>query len=119
MSDLSGLLSIHLFTYLFMYFCDSSGGLYSVCRLTGEDFARAAGDGHQVLDQVLAVGGLATARLSQHHNGLILPGGEQVAVGRLGHRVDVRCRVITPTAFEHVHHLMGEREDAQSTVQIL
>lgn len=97
-----------------MYFCDDCAPLFSVCRLTREDFACAPSDGDQVLHQVLAVGGLATAGLAQQHDGLILPGGEQVAVGRLGHRVDVRSRVLAPTAFEHVHHLTGEEEDTQS-----
>ena len=55
--------------------------LVFLCRLTREDFAGAAGDGDQILEQVLAVGGLATARFAQQHDGLILPGGEQVAVG--------------------------------------
>ncbi|TNN80784.1 hypothetical protein EYF80_009018 [Liparis tanakae] len=50
--------------------------------LTGEDFARAASDGDQVLDQVLAVGGLAATRLAHQHNGLILACGEQVAAQR-------------------------------------
>lgn len=83
---------------LFFFFC--------LCRLTREDFSCAPSDGDQILDQVLAVGGLATAGLSQQHNGLILAGGEQVAVRRLSHSVDVRSRVLTPAAFKHVHHLM-------------
>lgn len=81
-----------------------------ICRLTREDFACAASDGHQVLDQVLAVGGLAAARLPQQHDGLILPCGEQAAVSRLGHRVDMRSRVLTSTALEHVHYLIGEED---------
>lgn len=84
--------------------------LFPLWRLTREDLARAAGDGDQVLHQVLAVGGLATAGLAQQYDGLILPGGEQVPVGRLGHGVDMRCRVLAPTAFEHVHYLMGQKE---------
>lgn len=85
--------------------------MFFVCSLTGEDFARAPGDGDQVLDQVLAVGGLAAAGLAQQHDGLILAGGEQVAVRRLSHGVDVRSRVLAPAAFEHVHHLRDEGEE--------
>lgn len=54
---------------------------------------------------MLAVGGLATAGLAQQHDRLILARGEQVAVCRLSHGVDVRSRVLAPAAFEHVHHL--------------
>lgn len=88
----------------------------SVCSLTREDFARAPSDGDQILDQVLAVGGLAAAGLAQQHNGLILTGGKQVAVRRLSHGVDMRSRVLTPAAFEHVHHLMGEKQREQEKI---
>lgn len=67
---------------------------------------------------MLAVGGLAAAGLAQQHDGLILPGGEQVAVGRLGHGVDMRSRVLAPTPFEHVHHLMGEEEREGKKIHI-
>lgn len=87
-----------------------------VCRLTREDLARAAGDGDQILQQVLTVGGLAAAGLSQQHDGLVLAGGEQVTVRRLGHGVDVRSRVLAPTTFEHVHHLREEETDQELEV---
>lgn len=105
------LLSVHLSIYCVCsaIFCDSAA-LLSVCSLTREDFARAPSDGDQILDQVLAVGGLAAAGLAQQHNGLILTGGKQVAVRRLSHGVDMRSRVLAPAAFEHVHHLMGEEK---------
>lgn len=59
-------------------------------KLTREDFSCAASNADQVLDKMLTVGGFAATRPAQQHNGLILSGGEQVAVGRLGHRVNVR-----------------------------
>ena len=73
--------------------------------LTGEGPAGAASDGDQVLDQVLGVGGLAAAALAQQHHRLVLPRGQQAAVRRLGHGVDVRRRVLPPATLEHVHHL--------------
>lgn len=54
---------------------------------------------------MLAVGGLATATLAKQNDGLVLPCGQKVPVGRLSHGVDVRCRVLTPAALKHVHHL--------------
>lgn len=93
--------------------------LFCVCRLTREDFACAPSDGDQILDQVLAVGCLATAGLAQQHNGLILTGGKQVAVGRLSHRIDMRSGVLAPTSFEHVHHLMGVRNRDEEDIKIL
>lgn len=57
----------------------------------------------------MTVGGLAAATLPQQHDGLVLTRGQQVPVGRLGHRVDVRCRVLSPAPLKHVHHLMGPR----------
>lgn len=93
--------------YSFIFIMTSLPSIFLMCRLTREDFACATSNGHQVLNQVLAVGGLATARLPQKHDGLILAGGEQAAVGRLGHRIDMRSRVLTSTTFEHVHYLVG------------
>lgn len=104
------LLSVHLSVCL-LYLLSSS-----VCMLTREDFASTPSNGDQVLDQVLAVCGLAAARLAQQHNGLILSGGEQIAVGRLGHRVDMRSRVLSATAFEHVHHLIGGRKKGRQGI---
>lgn len=57
---------------------------------------------------MLAVGGLAAAGLPQQNHGLVLAGGQQAAVRRLGHGVDVRRRVLAAAPFEHVHHLPGE-----------
>lgn len=62
---------------------------------------------------MLAVGGLATATLAQQDDGLVLPCGEQVPIGRLGHSVDVRRCVLTPAALEHVHHLRNGGEKDQ------
>lgn len=59
---------------------------------------------------MLAVGGLAAAGLAQQHDGLVLASGEQVAVRRLGDGVDVRRRVLSAAAFEHVHHLGGNKQ---------
>lgn len=97
------------FTSIAYLLCDSAPLLY-VCSLTRENLASATGNGDQILDQVLAVGGLATAGLAQQHNGLILTGGQQVAVRRLSHGVDVRCCVLPAAAFKHVHHLAGEEQ---------
>lgn len=95
---------------LFNYFCDSA------CSLTREDFACAPSDGDQILDQMLTVGGLAASRLAQHHDGLVLTSGEQVAVRRLSNGVDMRSRVLAPAAFEHVHHLPGEEQRRKEDV---
>lgn len=84
---------------------------HDACSLTREYFACAACNRDQILEQVLAVGGLAAARLAQQHDGLILSCGEKVAIGRLCHGVDVRSRVITPAAFEHVHNLFVEEQN--------
>lgn len=97
------------FTCIAYLLCDSAPLLY-VCSLTRENLASATSNGDQILDQVLAVGGLATAGLAQQHNGLILTGGQQVAVRRLSHRVDMRRRVLPAAAFKHVHHLAGEEQ---------
>lgn len=74
-------------------------------QLTREDLASAAGDGDQVLHQVLGVSGLSTATLAQQHDGLVLTRGQKVPVGCLGHGIDVGGCVFPPTALEHVHHL--------------
>lgn len=75
--------------------------------LTGEDLAGAASDGGEVLDEVLAVGGFAAAAGAQQHNRLVLAAHQHAAVGGLGHRVDVRGRVLPAAPFEHVHDLVG------------
>lgn len=75
--------------------------------LTGEDLAGAAGDGGEVLDEVLAVGGFAAAAGAQQHDRLVLAAHQHAAVGGLGHRVDVRGRVLPAAPFEHVHDLAG------------
>lgn len=77
-------------------------------RPTGEGLVGAASDGEEVLDDVLAVGGLSTPTLAQQNDGLILSSGEEVPVGRLGCAVDVRGRVLPPAALKHLHHL-GKR----------
>lgn len=56
---------------------------------------------------MLAVGGLAAAAFAEQDNGLVLPRGQKVPVGRLSHCVDMRCCVLTPAAFKHVHHLQN------------
>lgn len=73
--------------------------------LTRKDLASAASNGQQVLHQVLAVGGLPTATFAKQNDGLVLPRGQKVPVGRLSHSIDMRCCVLTPAAFKHVHHL--------------
>lgn len=75
--------------------------------LTREDLAGAASDGGEVLDEVLAVGGFAAAAGAQQHNRLVLAAHQHAAVGGLGHRVDVRGRVLPAAPFEHVHDLVG------------
>ena len=54
---------------------------------------------------MLAVGGFAAAGFAEEDDGLVLPGGQQVPVGRLSHGVNVRRHVLATAAFEHVHHL--------------
>ena len=99
--------------------CFSPRWTFGTDGLTREDFPSAPSDRHQILDQVLAVGGLAAAGLSQQHDGLVLTGGEQVAIRRLSHRVDVGGRVVAATAFEHVHHLMREEQKRRGTLKNL
>lgn len=65
----------------------------------------AAGDRHQILNQMLAVCGFAAAALPQEHDGLVLSRGQKVSVGGLGHCVYMRGRVFSPATFKHVHHL--------------
>lgn len=72
---------------------------------TGECFVGAASNGDQVLDDVLAVGGLATTTLAQQDDGLILSSGQEVPIGSLGHAVNVRGSVLPSAALEHLHHL--------------
>lgn len=72
---------------------------------TGECFVSAASNGDQVLDDVLAVGGLATTALAQQNNRLILTSGQEVPVCSLGHAVNVRGSVLPSAALEHLHHL--------------
>lgn len=76
-------------------------------ELTGEDLAGAAGDGGEVLDQVLAVGGFAAAAGAQQDDGLVLAAHQHAAVRGLRHRVDVRGRVLPAAPLEHVHDLAG------------
>lgn len=78
-------------------------------QLTGECFVGAASNGKQVLDDMLTVGGLATAALAQQDNGLILTSGQQAPVSSLGHAVNMRGSVLPPAAFEHLHHLEGRQ----------
>lgn len=77
----------------------------SLVSYTGKDLASAPGNGQQVLHQVLTVGSLAAATFAEQNDGLVLPRGQKVPVGRLSHGIDMRCRVLTPAAFKHVHHL--------------
>lgn len=82
--------------------------------LTRKHLAPAARDGGQVLHQVLAAGGLATAAAAQQDDGLVLTAHQHCPVCRLGHGVDVGCHVLPPTPLEHVHHLGQEREALNS-----
>lgn len=66
-------------------------------------------NGGQVLHQVLAAGGLATATAAQEDDGLVLAAHQHCPVCRLGHGIDVGCHVLPPTPLEHVHHLGQER----------
>lgn len=67
-------------------------------------------DGGQVLHQMLAAGGLATATTAQEDDGLVLTAHQHCPICGLGHGVDVGCHVFPPTPLEHVHHLGQERD---------
>lgn len=82
-----------------------------ILRPTGESLVGAASDGEEVLDDVLAVGGLSTPTLAQQNDGLVLSSGEEVPVGRLGCAVDVRGCVLPPAALKHLHHLEKRRQE--------
>ncbi len=86
---------------------------------TGECFVGAASDGEQVLDDVLTVGGLATATLAQQDNGLVLASGQEVPIGSLGHAVNVRGSVLPSAALEHLHHLEGRQQDSEGEDKIM
>lgn len=85
---------------------------------TGECFVGAASNGEQVLDDVLTIGGLATATLAQQDNGLILASGQEVPIGSLGHAVNVRGSVLPPAALEHLHHLERRQRSSEAGDQI-
>lgn len=72
---------------------------------TGEGFVGAASYGQQVLDDVLAVGGLATTTLSQQDDGLVLSTSQEVPICSLSHAVNVWGSVLPLAALEHLHHL--------------
>lgn len=71
--------------------------------------ARAC-DGGQVLYQMLAARGFATATTTQEDDGLVLTAHQHRPVCSLGHGVDVGCHIFSPTPLEHVHHLGWERD---------
>lgn len=86
-------------------------GKLAPLRPTREGLVGAASDGEEVLDDVLAVGGLSAPTLAQQNDGLILPSGEEVPVGSLGRAIDVRGGVLPPAALEHLHHLGGKKSN--------
>lgn len=77
---------------------------------TGKGFVGAASNADQVLNNVLTVCSLATPTLAQQDNGLILTGGQEVPVSRLGHAVNVRGSVLPFAAFKHLHHLAERKK---------
>lgn len=85
--------------------------LLSCPCLTRKHLVPAARNGGQVLHQVLAVGGLATATAAQQDDGLILSAHQHRPVCSLGHSIDVGCHVLSPTPLEHVHHLCAGEGD--------
>lgn len=80
---------------------------------TWKGFVGAASDVEQVLDDVLAVGGLATSTFAQQNDWLVLASGQEVPIGCLSQVVNVRGRVLPPAALEHLHHLRGIWEERQ------
>lgn len=80
---------------------------------TGEGFVGAASDGNEVLDDVLAVGGLAATTLAQQDDGLILASGQEVPISSLGHAVNVWAGVFPSAAFKHLHYLEREKQNSE------
>ena len=83
------------------------------CLLTCEDVVDTSSCEQKVVQAVRRWGGLPGTTAPHEHHGLVPPSVQQVTVGDLGRRIDVRRQVFLLASSEHLYELEQDMQVSQ------